>query len=167
MTPREVAEAAVRQLERGRTVHPGYEAKELIVETKQVEEWRAALKRYDERANMYYASKNSEEYCESLDNYIENGFWDLDELVEVHVYRRKAIQVGWLRRMAERLAECWAENFIEEYGNPEGDFGAGDGAREQDLIRTLLMWSERAEVWQCEPTGEVRILEEGYEELPA
>jgi len=158
MTPREVAEEAVSLLEK-QVRHPD-----------RVAELRKALKRYDERDSLLYGQPCDEEYEPDLESYMANDYWEVGEEVEIHVYRRKTISASWLRRMAERLTQTWQDDFDEEYGHPEGGGGIDDhGAREQDLMRTLLMWSERAVVWQCEPTGEViRVLvtENGYYLLP-
>lgn len=158
MTPREVAEQAVTLLEK-QARHPDKVAK-----------LREALKTYDERDSLFYGQPGDEEYACSLEDYLDNDCWEVGEEVEIHVFRRKTISASWIRKMAERITQTWQEDFDEEYGRIYGDGGDDDhGAREQDLMRTLLMWSERAVVWQCEPTGEViRVLvtENGYYLLP-
>ena len=162
MTLREVAEQAVGALE-------AIPEELLLPEAwSMIDHLRQALKRHDERESLLYGQPGDEEYAGSIDGYMDNDYWEAGDEVEVHVYRRKTVQAGWLKSMATGLVDKWSEDFNEEYGAPE-TYGEEDhGAREQDLMRVLLAWSERAEIYQCEPTGEVirvRITEDGYDVL--
>jgi hypothetical protein len=113
-----------------------------------------------ERPGVLYGPRDAERMHEDVGDALEAIFGEIvvvNAPVEVLVYERVEIDERAVQSMARNLVEWWNEQFNEDYG---GDDGEGEsGANADEALALVKSWTTRAVPWQCEPTGEVIVLD--------
>lgn len=109
----------------------------------------------DKQPDLLYGEEHAEHLTHEDPLAYAESVWDgctEDEMiVRAHEYRRVQVSDEWLEGEAERLMEAFEENWGEEFGpfDDQPDMRM-DRA---ELVAVLRRWSDRSNVWRCEPTG--------------
>lgn len=123
-------------------------------------------KTYD-TADVYDAS-DSEEYShttpeDAIADVVRSHYDDGDESIEevignlcpltVAGLERDTINPTWTRRVAERLTSNVADEWCDEYGNPDGMDGSDLVTIEHDIKAALDAFVRDTPVWACSACG--------------
>lgn len=121
---------------------------------------------------VIYGPKDAERMHTEVADALESTFGEIitvDAPVEMLVYERREIDESAVRSLARNLVDWWAEQFSEEYGGESGE--GEDGSNLDEAVALVNGWAARAQPWQCEPTGEVLVLDQedlaGFDFRPA
>jgi len=90
--------------------------------------------------------------------------------IELTVFRRNALEAGWVERQAEMALETLEESFSEEYGDPEAGLSDSQFERAKKeclpaLTKAFQDFISQFEVWRCDPIAKVILDADQIEEM--
>lgn len=74
--------------------------------------------------------------------------------VTVYAFKRKPVEPAWIENTVGRLTDVLTEDWMDEFGDPEGDHAPQIDEAATKLAEAVAVLVQKSDVWQCELVGE-------------